>query len=152
MLTARTKHRRSLDSTRVSTLLECRQWPPEQISERPKLERSDDPNWRVSHEIIYSTIYAYPRNELKKLFITLLRQAKPKCGVRRVAKVIAVVRVSETQTIEEYRFVFEVINDIQQRVGDGRASVDVKALEDGCLLCRPACALAQYKAKKATCL
>lgn len=84
---------------RVSTLLECRQWSPEQISERLKLERPDDPNWRVSHETIYSTIYAYPRNELKKLFITQLRQAKPKRGVRRTAKATAAVKVSEEQTI-----------------------------------------------------
>jgi len=84
---------------RVKTLLENRQWSPEQISERLRLERPNDPNWRVSHETIYSMIYAYPRNELKKLFISQLRQHKPKRGVRRNVKATAAVKVPEEQTI-----------------------------------------------------
>lgn len=84
---------------RVRTLLECRQWSPEQISERLKLERPNDPDWRACHETIYSAIYAYPRNELKKLLISQLRRAKPKRGTRRSGASNAPVKVPEEQSI-----------------------------------------------------
>lgn len=36
----------------------------------------DDPSQHVSHETIYNAIYAYPRGELRKQLIVLLRQGK----------------------------------------------------------------------------
>lgn len=36
----------------------------------------DDPSYHVSHEMIYNAIYAYPRGELKKQLIALLRQGR----------------------------------------------------------------------------
>ena len=36
----------------------------------------DDSAWHVSHETIYNAIYAYPRGDLKKQLIALLRQGK----------------------------------------------------------------------------
>ena len=84
---------------RVRTLLECRQWSPEQISARLKREKPEDESWRVSHETIYSTIYAYPCNELKKLFVDQLRQHKPKRGTRRKTQSCAAIQVTEERTI-----------------------------------------------------
>jgi IS30 family transposase len=36
----------------------------------------DDSAWHVSHESIYNAIYAYPRGELRRQLIALLRQGK----------------------------------------------------------------------------
>lgn len=36
----------------------------------------DESTWHVSHEMIYNAIYAYPRGELRKQLIALLRQGK----------------------------------------------------------------------------
>ena len=80
-------------------MLEHRQWSPEQIAERLKLEKPDDPDWHVSHETIYSTIYAYPRNELRKLLIDQLRQHKFKPDTRRKTQSGGGLPVPEDQTI-----------------------------------------------------
>ncbi|PWN54527.1 IS30 family transposase, partial [Abyssibacter profundi] len=42
-------------------MLEHRQWSPEQIAEKLKREHPDDPSMHVSHETIYSWVYAQPR-------------------------------------------------------------------------------------------
>ncbi len=60
---------------KVYAMLEHRQWSPQQIAARLKLNYPDDPDLQVSHETIYTTIYAYPRDELKKLLINHLCQA-----------------------------------------------------------------------------
>ena len=51
-------------------------WSPWQISRTLKVMHPDDPNHQVSHETIYNAIYAYPRGELKKQLISLLRQGR----------------------------------------------------------------------------
>ncbi|MDC0948630.1 IS30 family transposase [Gammaproteobacteria bacterium] len=84
---------------KVQDMLRFRQWSPQQISQRLKAEHPDDPSWHVSHETIYAAIYAYPRNQLKKVFIEALRQHKPKRGVRRTAPAGGPVHVPEEQTI-----------------------------------------------------
>jgi IS30 family transposase len=58
----------------VSTMLGWR-WSPEQIARTLK-RMFTDPALRISHESIYNAIYAYPRGELRKQLISLLRQAK----------------------------------------------------------------------------
>lgn len=66
----------------IATLLR-RRWSPEQISGRRK--RIEDgqvqhSGLRVSHEAIYTAIYALPRGELRRELIACLRQDKPMRG------------------------------------------------------------------------
>ena len=42
-----------------------------------------DPSFQVSHETIYTAIYAHPRGALKKAMVEALRQHKPQRGRRR---------------------------------------------------------------------
>ena len=51
-------------------------WSPQQIAATLKRMDPDEPQWQVSHETIYNAIYAYPRGELRKQLIALLRQGK----------------------------------------------------------------------------
>ena len=51
-------------------------WSPQQIARILKRMHPDDRSQQVSHETIYNAIYAYPRGELKKQLIALLRQGK----------------------------------------------------------------------------
>ena len=51
-------------------------WSPTQISRTLKAMHPHDPSRQVSHETIYNAIYAYPRGELKKQLISLLRQGR----------------------------------------------------------------------------
>lgn len=48
-------------------------WSPQQIARTLQNMHPDDPSQHVSHETIYNAIYAYPRGELKKQLIALLR-------------------------------------------------------------------------------
>jgi IS30 family transposase len=86
-------------SDKVNTMIQDRQWSPEQISEKLKLDYPDDPSMRVSHETIYRHIYAIPKNELRKLFVSNLRQAKTKRGRRRSSSSSATIQVTDSQTI-----------------------------------------------------
>ena len=67
----------------VCTLL-CWRWSPQQIAATLKRMHPHDPSWHVSHETIYNAIYAYPRGELRRQLIALLRQGKstrrPRCA------------------------------------------------------------------------
>lgn len=59
----------------VSTLLSWL-WSPQQIARTLRRMHPDDPTMRASHESIYTAIYAYPRGELRRQLISLLRQGK----------------------------------------------------------------------------
>ena len=60
-----------------------RRWSPEQIAQRLRVMKPNDPSARVSHETIYAAIYAQPRGGLKAAMVEALRQAKPARGRRR---------------------------------------------------------------------
>ena len=60
-----------------------RRWSPEQIAQRLRRMKPDEPSALVSHEAIYAAIYAQPRGGLKTAMIEALRQAKPARGRRR---------------------------------------------------------------------
>ncbi len=62
----------------VVTSLLAKGWSPQQIAARLKANWPDRPEWHVSHETIYLTIYAYPRGELKRQLIGYLRQGQGK--------------------------------------------------------------------------
>jgi len=58
-------------------------WSPEQISGRRKWIENDmehPSGVRVSHEAIYTALYALPRGELRRELLSCLRQAKPMRG------------------------------------------------------------------------
>ena len=53
-------------------------WSPQQIAQHLKAQQPDDRSQRVSHQSIYSCIYAQPRGSLKKELIACLRMAHAK--------------------------------------------------------------------------
>lgn len=59
----------------VLTLLESR-WSPQQIAATLRRTFPDQPERHVSHETIYTAIYALPRGELRRQIISLLRQSR----------------------------------------------------------------------------
>jgi len=60
---------------RVRRLL-SRGWSPQQISRTLRRKYPQQPMWHVSHETIYTAIYAAPRGELRRALVALLRQHK----------------------------------------------------------------------------
>jgi IS30 family transposase len=68
---------------KVRNILRYRQRSPEQISNRLRLDYPSDSKMQVSHECIYSSIYAFLKNEIKKVFISELRQHKAKRGAKK---------------------------------------------------------------------
>lgn len=67
---------------KVESHLIQRKWSPEQISASLKTTYPNQSTMHVSHETIYAHIYAYPKGELRKLFIQSLRRGKSKRGPR----------------------------------------------------------------------
>lgn len=53
-----------------------REWSPEEIANRLKLDYPNNKDMRVSHEAIYQHLYCLPKGELKKELIKGLRQEK----------------------------------------------------------------------------
>jgi hypothetical protein len=75
-------------------------WSPEQIANRLRRMKPDDPAAHVSHETIYAAIYAQPRGGLKDAMIEALRQSKPKRGnKRRTAAASSMVRVRRPKKV-----------------------------------------------------
>lgn len=64
---------------RVHSLLR-RRWSPQQVASKLRELHPDRPVLQVSHETIYTAIYAMPRGELRRQVVGLLRQAR---GARR---------------------------------------------------------------------
>jgi hypothetical protein len=77
-------------------------WSPEQIANRLRRMKPDDPAAHVSHETIYAAIYAQPRGGLKDAMIEALRQSKPKRGnKRRTAAASSMVPVHVSQEAQQ---------------------------------------------------
>jgi len=51
-------------------------WSPQQVSRTLKRKYPERPLWHVSHETIYTAIYAAPRGALRRELVALLRQHK----------------------------------------------------------------------------
>lgn len=51
-------------------------WSPEEIAQRLKLDYANDMTMRISHETIYQYLYCLPRGELKKELMKGLRQER----------------------------------------------------------------------------
>lgn len=67
---------------KVESYLLNQKWSPEQISASLQKRYPHQPAMHVSSETIYAHIYAYPKGEVKKLFIQSLRRSKSKRGPR----------------------------------------------------------------------
>lgn len=61
----------------VVTMLSWK-WSPRQIAATPRRVYPDDPDSQVSHETIYTAIYAYPRGELKRWRTRPQKQRSPR--------------------------------------------------------------------------
>jgi IS30 family transposase len=61
------------EATSVLTLLDWK-WSPQQIAATLKRVFPNDPQRHVSHETIYTAIYAQPRGELRRQLVACLRQ------------------------------------------------------------------------------
>ena len=59
----------------VRTMLDWK-WSPQQIAATLKRVFPDDPDRHVSHETIYTAIYAQPRGELRKQLVACLRHGR----------------------------------------------------------------------------
>lgn len=76
------KPRRARKLARDSVLWRCvvrllaKGFSPQQISCTLRRHHPDEPGWHVSHETIYTAIYAAPRGALRRELIALLRQHK----------------------------------------------------------------------------
>lgn len=59
-------------------------WSPQQIAQTLRRMWPDEPEMHVSHETIYTAIYAYPKGDLRKQLIACLRQGRstrrPRCA------------------------------------------------------------------------
>jgi IS30 family transposase len=62
-----------------------REWSPEEIAKRIKLDYPQSNNMRISHETIYQHLYCLPRGELKKELMRGLRQERKLRQPRRYA-------------------------------------------------------------------
>jgi IS30 family transposase len=51
-------------------------WSPQQIAATLRRVYPDDPDFHVSHETLYTAIYAHARGELRRELIACLRQGK----------------------------------------------------------------------------
>lgn len=60
---------------RVRELL-GRRWSPQEVARTLRRQHPDDPDWHVSHETIYTAIYAAPRGAIRRELVALLRQHK----------------------------------------------------------------------------
>jgi IS30 family transposase len=76
------KARRARKLDRESGLWRCvrrllaKGFSPQQISRTLHRKHPDEPAWHVSHETIYTAIYAAPRGALRRELVALLRQHK----------------------------------------------------------------------------
>ena len=58
-------------------------WSPQQIARTLRQEHPTDPAWHVSHQTIYTAIYAMPRGGLKRTLARWLRRQRTQPALRR---------------------------------------------------------------------
>ena len=88
-------------------------WSPEQISVRRKrIENGmEQPSGlQVSHEAIYTPLYALPRGELRRELLPYLRQAKPMRGRKpkgseRRGKLVGMINIPRSRDNPELRWI-----------------------------------------------
>ena len=79
-LARKARRRRKLHRDGALWSLVCqllaRRWSPQEVSRTLRRQHPDEPAKHVSHETIYTAIYAMPRGELRRELVALLRQHK----------------------------------------------------------------------------
>ena len=89
----------------VLTMLDWK-WSPQQIAGVLKRVWPDDPTMHVSHESIYTAIYAHPRGELRRQLIACLRHGRS-TRMRRKRGVDRRGTIPELNSIHEHSPEFE---------------------------------------------
>lgn len=95
---ARKLHRTSALWRRIRRWLE-RRWSPQQIAAKLRFLYPHRPAWRVSHETIYTAIYAMPRGQLRREVVALLRRSRSRRGGRKPAGTDARGRLPDLPSI-----------------------------------------------------
>lgn len=100
-------NKRNLDKIGTHALLRfyvykrlLKNWSPEQISGRIKIDYPNDSVMRISHEAIYMHIYSHPQARLNKKLIKLLpyqksRRRKPKSRRKKGSKIKDQINISQ---------------------------------------------------------
>ena len=100
-------NKRNLDKIETHSLLRfyvykglLKNWSPEQISGRIKIDYPNDSIMTISHEAIYMHIYSHPQARLNKKLIKLLpyqksRRRKPKPRRKKGSKIIDQVNIAQ---------------------------------------------------------
>jgi IS30 family transposase len=108
-------NKRNLDKIATYSLLRfyvykglLKNWSPEQIAGRIKVDFPNDPIMTISHEAIYMHIYLHPQASLNKKLIKLLpyqksRRRKPKPRRRKGSKIKDQINISQRPKHIEYR-------------------------------------------------
>ncbi len=87
-----------------------KEWSPEEIAKRIKLDYADDKSMIISHETIYQHLYCLPRGELKKELMKGLRQERKMRQPRKYAhyrrqRIQDIISISERPKETEDRIV-----------------------------------------------
>ena len=95
-----------------------KRWSPEQIAKRLKIMYPDDMTMRISHESIYSYLYVFPRNLLKKEIIASLRRSHKRRRIRKP-------RQKPAGVIQDYLCIEQRPAEIADRVVPGHWEGDM---------------------------